>query len=253
MNKLSFQIISDIHFESLDKKISTRDMIDSITDILIINGDVGRIENFDKYKEIIMSFCNDFKKVYLIPGNHEYYSEVIPIETLETYLKRLESDIHNLKILDDEYVDLPNNFRIYGTTLWSRLTTKDAANKRLHMKSNDDICIGNKFWMNKMFFSCLHNLNTIIHKSKRDGKTLIVASHYAPRYEECLDKKFYTCPYRFWYATNLGFLMNKYNVHTWIYGHTHVNNDIILYNGTRLVSNQYKGNGYIRDKIIEVE
>ena len=254
INRLKFQCVSDIHID-MSKDVSatnTRDIITKMSDILIIIGDVGKLEYYDNYKHIMTLFCNDFKDVYLIPGNHEYYSDNIPFETLKTYLQRLERDIPNLKVLDDSYVDLPGNYRIYGTTLWSRVTSKDAASKQLNIKSSKEEFIGNKYWMNKMFFNSLYNLNNVIYNTKEYGKTLIIASHYAPKFKECLDTKFYNCPYRYWYANSLGYLMKKDNVHTWLYGHTHVNNDIITLNDTRLVSNQYKGKGYSHTDTIVV-
>lgn len=70
-----------------------------------------------------------------------------------------------------------------------------------------------------------------------EQQTCLVLTHHAPSMHGTSNPKHSAeNPLRFAFATELEHLMG-YPVHTWVYGHTHYNNDQII-NGTRVVSNQ---------------
>ena len=81
-------------------------------------------------------------------------------------------------------------------------------------------------------------------KSQIENKKLILVTHYTPTPQllPVLDR------YSFIYYSNLDHLLSKDQVHTWMFGHIHINNDIITENGTRIVGNQ---KGRDRDNITD--
>ena len=244
------QIVSDIHIGDTGPIPDWRDVITKKAEILIIAGDVCRAELGERYFQFMKSLCKNFTKVYLIPGNWEYYSETESIEYLESKLTKISEHIPTLKVLRDESVELPGGVRIYGTTLWSHIPESNWGNK-LPIKSLAGAA-GTSTWMNMRFFSALYHLEEAIERSRKDGWRLVVVSHYAPVNFRCLAEHHLTDPLRFYYANNLDRLLLKKNIRVWVYGHTHVNSDYISIGGTRVVSNQYKGKGYDKEKIIKV-
>ena len=246
----TLQIVSDIHIGETGAIPDWRDVVTKKTEVLIVAGDVCRVELFERYLRFMTSLCKGFTSVYLIPGNWEYYSNIESIESLESKLTKLGELIPNLKVLRDESVDLPGGIRIYGTTLWSYIPRPNGV-KKLPIKSLAGAA-GTPTWMNVRHFIALYHLEAAIERSRKDGWRLVVVSHYAPVNFRCLAKRHLTDPLRFYYANNLDNLLVKQNIRVWIYGHTHVNSDYISIGGTRVVSNQYKGDGYDREKIIEI-
>jgi predicted phosphohydrolase len=228
-------------------------MFTKSADILIIVGDLGRVEFYENYKTFLSSICSKYKQVYLVAGNHEYYSEKVPLEFLRISLQKLSSEISNLEFLDDTFVDLPGNIRIYGTTLWSQVTSPEASNKILPFQPIDGEAIGTKTWMNREYFQCLYRLEHNISLASKEYKRLIVVSHYAPCFEGCMAPHHAQSSDRFWYANSLEHMLEKSSMYVWIYGHTHINSDRLTIGDTRVVSNQYRANGYDPSKVLRIK
>ncbi len=244
------QIVSDIHIGDTGVIPDWRDVVTKKAEILIVAGDVCRAELAERYFQFMASLCTGFTSVYLIPGNWEYYSNTDSIEYLESKLTKIGEHIPNLKVLRDESVDLPGGVRIYGTTLWSHIPESNGV-KKLPIKSLAGAA-GTPTWMNMRHFIALYHLEEAIERSRKDGWRLVVVSHYAPVNFRCLAKRHLTDPLRFYYTNNLNRLLLRQNIRVWVYGHTHVNSDYVSMGGTRVVSNQYKGEGYDKEKIIKV-
>jgi len=56
-----------------------------------------------------------------------------------------------------------------------------------------------------------------------------------------------------YYVSNLERLLKKDCVYVWIFGHTHVNCDYINDRDTRIVSNQFRGSGYYKNKVLRIK
>jgi predicted phosphodiesterase len=244
-----FHIISDIHIErdypnipKLDKIINKR------CDNIILAGDIGHLELFEQYNLFIYEICSTFKNVILIPGNHEFYSEKYNYETLYNLLMSLKKIHKNLIILDNNYIDIDGNIRLYGTTLWCNIPYIKNE-KELPILSNNKIIDNN--WLNEKNKDCINNIHNIINKSKNDNKKLIIISHYSPTLNNINPKNF-NCINRFYYFCELEHLFNKNDIYTWIYGHTHYNKDYFSPNNTRIISNQYRAKNFNKNKMIKI-
>ena len=81
-----------------------------------------------------------FKKVFLIAGNHEYYSsDKYSSHTIEETNQKIQSVIHTNEL--DNVTFLNNSYELYddvlfvGTTLWSKIPSMNM----------NDICLMNDF------------------------------------------------------------------------------------------------------------
>lgn len=245
-----FQIASDLHIEAFDRNVGHEDFIspDSDCKVLILAGDIGRITKFEQIKYFLTSVCPKFKIVVYVPGNQEYYKvEGFPLNTFEEIKNKmnlLQKDISNLLILDRDVVII-DDVCIYGTTLWSEALVQIP---RFIVK----IPFMSTRRYNEMHFQAVYCLQKVIEYAKFKKLKLLVVSHHCPSFS-FIEKK---DKYSSLYASNLDYLFDKNNIHTWIFGHIHKNHDIYI-NGVRFVTNQRgKGNKlcktFSKNKCIQV-
>jgi hypothetical protein len=122
-----FQIVSDIHVESLyqnGKTLDDESVIVPSARNLIVAGDLGRCENRKLYRDAVAKLCSMFANVILVPGNHEYYcmdSETkMSMNEIDSFLESLtlEEQTSNLIVLNNQSVTV-DNVLIFGSTFWS--------------------------------------------------------------------------------------------------------------------------------------
>ena len=238
---VKFQIMSDLHIETLDEIPEIDTCIEPSADILILAGDIGRIHKYEQLKGFLVQLCPKFQVVLYVLGNHEYYKvDGIEVKTMKELLEdvyTIQKDIPNLHILDRSSV-IVDDVCVIGCTLWTQATVNippfvvRIPNMNI-VKYND------------MFNRDLTYIETMIKYCAEKKLRLVVVSHHCPTYT-ISDKK--DNKYRSLYCSNLDHLLDRSRVHTWICGHIHVNFDLKTRNGTRLVSNQ---RGKPRDSIVD--
>lgn len=229
---IEFQIVSDLHIEYKNNDIpNPLDYITPSADILILAGDIGSLYKFNQLKGFLESLCPHFKATIYIPGNHEYYIQdsydMLSFNELTKRLHELEN-IPSLYILNQSSIII-DNVCITGCTLW----TKPLINLPKFIVKIPDI--------NTYAYHILHNndldyIENMIQFCKNKKLKLLVVSHHCPT-EEVLNN-FKKDKYRSLYVSNLDYLLDKTNVHTWVCGHLHHNFDFFSENGTRVVGNQ---------------
>jgi predicted phosphohydrolase len=248
---IEFQIVSDLHIEYKNNDVpNPLDYITPSADILILAGDIGSLYKINQLKSFLQLLCPLFKATIYIPGNHEYYLqdsfEPIPFELLTKRLYDLEN-IPSLYILNQSSIII-NDICITGCTLW----TKPLINLPKFIVKIHDI--------NTYAYHVLHNndleyIENMIQFCKNKNLKLLVVTHHCPT-EEVL-QNFKKDKYRSLYVSDLDYLLNKENVHTWVCGHLHYNFDFNTKNGTRVVGNQ-KGkpkdqiNDFLKNFIVRV-
>jgi Icc-related predicted phosphoesterase len=249
---ISIQIASDLHINANnDYEI----YIEKAADILVLLGDIGNVALFDNYTLFMTKLCANYAKVYLIPGNHEFYvqqsEKSFYYEAIKLQLYKLEEIIQNLTILDNKFVDLPGNIRLFGSTLWSYIP-EDSRVMILPIRSENGYWV-DASWINKHHFSDVYAIEQAISQAKQDNKRLLIATHYAPTMYLTLDENHMSDPKRHYYATNLDRLLFRKNVYIWMCGHTHKNCDYLTIGDTRIVSNQYRGTNYLKNKVLVIK
>ena len=247
-DRINIQIVSDLHIPE-DIPVDFREYFTVSAPYLIIAGDICTTKNKVLYKQFIRSICLEYKIVFLVAGNHEYYSYCEKFEDIRMFLHSLQIDISNLYFLDNTYYDLPDSdVRIYGTTLWS-----DAIHGRKKLPINSyygDAGTGN--WFKMMHYDSLYKTEQIMVKSYNEKKRLIIATHYPPTKKHTVYEYQLSSLTSSYYINNLDDYLIKEYVYIWIYGHTHVNSDYFSENNCRVLSNQYRANFYNPQKIIKL-
>ena len=227
---LRIQYASDIHLEFL-KKIPK---IEVMADVLCLAGDIGYPFS-GIYKDFLVKMSTSFKKVFLIAGNHEYYSKQYPYtmpeiqEKIAAVLK--DNQLTNVTYLNNSTEEY-QGYTFVGTTLWSNIA---------HLNVHDTTLMNDFYCIDKMDF----NQYTILHRtdcnflskvitSATPDKKLVVMTHHLPSFDFISDKykdsKYNTL--NCFFASNMELLFQP-PVKAWIYGHTHtrsvnVKNNIIF-------------------------
>jgi predicted phosphodiesterase len=235
MNRI--RIVSDLHLE-----MCSRDRINKIrkelfykhivtengekVNNLALLGDIGDPTKTE-YRDFIQEASCNYRNVFLLAGNHEYYSES-PMMDTNSIIRKMTFSLPNSNVhfLNNQSFQLDDRL-ILGSTLWSEIQNPEAP-KRL-----------NDFHRIHEFTS---EINNNLHKKSvkylskqlKDHPKSIVLSHHAPLMKgtsnpiyECTNMK--TC-----FATDLSDLVKQTSV--WAFGHTHWQCDFI-FEGSRVVSN----------------
>lgn len=250
---VKFQIISDLHIEYNNDKIpDPLSLVKPCADILILAGDIGSLYKYEQLKIFISRLSEYFKLLLYIPGNHEYYTQKnynkLYFNNLNERLNMLEKDIENLYILNTNSIQI-EDVCIVGCTLWSNAeTTIPKFIVRIYGMNN--------YMYSYKYNTDLNYIKKMIKYCSEKNLKLLVVTHHCPSYSLLKDVK-KKDKYVSLYASNLDYLLDKNNVHTWISGHIHHNFDTFSKDGTRLVSNQRgkpKDNikNYKKDFFIEI-
>jgi predicted phosphodiesterase len=226
-----FQFASDLHIEY--NKNSWDDFITPVADYLILAGDIGSLYLMEDLVNFLNYFCPKFKKVFYIPGNHEYYpvKNIKPVEMSELNRRLMSINIQNLIILNNRSF-VYKNICIIGSTLWTHIPENNTL---------PDSCVKikgiTKENYNDMHSSGLQYIKKMLHYCKTANKIPLIITHHCPTFKVFptnihLDK--YSCLY----ATNLDYILTN-PFHTWICGHIHHNFNLLLENGARIIGNQF--------------
>jgi predicted phosphodiesterase len=250
---MKIQICSDLHLEfSKNREWLKHNPLVPKSEILIIAGDTYYLERDYSKLDFINKISKDFKHVYLIPGNHEYYGGYDAATALFSRQIEIKKNVHMLNNTSVQIGDV--NFIF--STLWSKIEKNVNEIKR---GMNDFRLIKfeeERFTIND--YNMIHNkaFDFISNEIKKEGKKVVI-THHLPS-EHCNADEFK--------GSNLNeafcvekteFILNS-NVDYWIYGHSHRNKDDFKIGNTKMITNQF---GYAEwgehktfdyEKIIEV-
>ena len=240
---MRIQYMSDLHMEFIDNLhyINSNDF-DVMGDVLVLAGDTLYLNN-----DIIprMKFWNwasdNFRKVLLIPGNHEFYcyDDVAKHGDSWQYMLRKNIGYYYNKVVRIDDVDF------ILTTLWSMISPEEdyfvwrglndfrQINYNGHRLTIEDYNLEHK--------KCLAFLKRSVEESTANH--IVVVSHHlptmavvAPQHKGSFLKSAF--------VTELGNYITDSRIDVWVYGHSHTNIDTTIGN-TRIVSNQL---GYVRSQ-----
>jgi predicted phosphodiesterase len=250
---MRIQYISDIHLEFF--KVLPKQIVRPVADILCLAGDIGYPFS-SLYTNFLKQVSRDFKKVFLITGNHEYYSmgankghDMAEIDDKITNLIK-DNYLYNVTYLDNSFEDY-NGYRFVGTTLWTCLNSPQTYINDFHTIPE----------MTEELYNTMHEISReflqtdIIIKSPLP---VIVMTHHLPSYSLISDKykaDKYTA-YNQFFASGCEDLFAP-TIKAWIYGHTHSENKQYI-NGIEFVCNPlgYPGENkkeYVKDVCLYLE
>jgi len=238
---MKIQIASDLHLDQLKgfgsySLYEYKKLIYPEGDILILAGDICRIEDVKKYEKFFKYLNDNYHYIIYIPGYHEFYNnKSLKIDELTEMIKDFLEDYKNFIYLDNRSVII-EDILFTGSCLWCSPDINPPPWFNIDL-SKEDLCR-----LNKESIKYLNKASSINHKNH------IVITHYPPLK---LDLKFDSKKdyYRDYYVNKNLWLNSppKY----WIFGHTH-NNLKQETNDTIYLSNQRKDKSYKNNLIISL-
>ncbi|MEL7006164.1 MAG: metallophosphoesterase [Bacteroidota bacterium] len=253
---MKIQYCSDLHLEFPDNREYIRqNPIKPVGDILILAGDIipfARRELADNFFDTV---SNDFKQVYWVPGNHEYYG--YNIQDLNGLVSDQIRD--NVWLTSNSGVVTIEGVNLIFSTLWSkisldaeRIIQRSVSDFRNIGYQSQNLTVAN---FNQMHHACLSYIWQSLPKDK--GDTTIVVTHHVPTFLN------YPAEYQGdiineAFGVELHDLIHDANIDHWIYGHHHRNIPDFEVNGTKLTTNQLgylhygEQAGFDATKIIEI-
>lgn len=239
---MKFVVFSDIHGGS--NYLHDADYTDTV---LIIAGDYDEVKR-SRYREGIEQHCKQFKKVILVPGNHEYYGS--NIHKTHKVLQAMDDEIPNFIFLQNNYVWI-DDVLIIGSTLW---TDFDRGNPLVKfdakMKMNDYKHIRHgtvsEPWRQKL---TVEDVEFMHHVSKKYIKEtvdmernlvhndfkIVVVTHHAPSYQS-VSPRYNNDSLNGCYCSDMDQYIEELQADVWIHGHVHSNFDYQI-GKTRIICN----------------
>jgi Icc-related predicted phosphoesterase len=237
---MKFQYCSDLHLEfEQNSKFLQKNPLTPSADILILAGDITYLRS-DFYDNTFFDFISkNWKEVYWIPGNHEYYCgiDIANYKLSQPYTIR-----DNVFLLDNCTIKI-DDIQIIFSTLWSKIDEKYKHSIESNV-SDFECIIYNGKKLNSESFDQLHSaslsfINKAIKQNKK-GKNLIV-THHLPS-NQCNHIDYHGSILNSAFVTNLDEFVEKSSALAWIYGHSHRNMPEIKIGKTKLLTNQL---GYV--------
>jgi predicted phosphohydrolase len=224
MSSHNIRYLSDLHLEFIKpNKIEQfiRKIPSGFDEICILAGDIGN--PYQIQYDIFMKFISkNFKKTFVISGNHEYYNKTKTIEETNEYMKDYFQQFNNISFLNNSY-EIYDDYCFIGTTLWSNII-------------NPEYKISDMTQIPHFDYIQYNRLNTLsvafLEDSLQNNKNCIVITHHVPS-NSLIDVKYKTGlnqQYNQWFYCNMDKLIEThgYNIKCWIYGHTHTPSNVII-------------------------
>lgn len=134
------QLFSDLHLEFFNGTRFPR--IPPRAQYLFLAGDIGNLYKNPENFVAFFDYCSEnWKKVFYVAGNHEYYfNDGSPLQRdvySEFFGEESSRAYDNVFYLNNTAVDLDNETRIYGATLWTPPQPSPSLNDYNHMTPSD--------------------------------------------------------------------------------------------------------------------
>ena len=248
---MKIQIFSDIHAEGWADPARLWTYVTPQADVAIVAGDIdARV-----YEATVREIAGEFKKVFVLLGNHEFYRKDI---TWRPDITRMPENVTLLDRSAEEY----EGVLFAGATLWSDMKNGDP-----FLAQSADRCIndfrvistgkGRAFKARDaadIHYKDKEFLDTIVELNR--GKKLVIATHFMPSYALVHEKwkGGGTDELNYYFSANCDDLVTKSEAALWVFGHTHDRRDMMIGN-VRCVCNPL---GYARenpdftDMIVEI-
>lgn len=226
------QYISDIHLEFHDKQnkgaIQPDMFVKPAAPYLALVGDIG-VPDLESYRVFLHWCSQQWKQVFLVAGNHEFYNvrcaARTDMGTKKELIRQMCSALPNVHFLDcSSYYLAEHNVRILGCTLWSDIPDCIKEKAMLYMNDCRQIEKQKDVPLTSWSFSELHAkekqwLNQEIHKCELTNERCLVLTHYLPSYS-LIHEKYQGHFLNACFASNSEDLFRP-PVVGWIAGHTH--------------------------------
>lgn len=254
---MKIQYASDLHLEfgENSKWLKSNPLIPS-AEILVLAGDIGYLGDsnyvthpfWDKVSE-------DFKKVIVIPGNHELYKFFDINELHEGWNQEIRPNVH---VHYNSVIPLDDTTDLIASTLWSKIPqgeeyiTEHCVSDFKRIRNGEFRLSSERF--NEEHTRCLDFIKKAVNDSKT--KNIVVATHHVPSFA-LMAEEFKGSAINGAFTVELGDYIADSRINSWIYGHSHRNIDAII-GKTQCVSNQLgyvfqdEHHSFLRDAVVEI-
>lgn len=253
---MTIQYASDLHLEFPENRTFIQtNPIKKAGDILILAGDTRYLNGAETTDPILNRLSEQFEKVYLIPGNHEFYRQSTDVSSIFPDLQRQIQP--NMIYLNNRSV-VVGNAKLIFTTLWTAVKDNPAL---VEFSMNDFNHIryqGRRFTVadqNNLHEQSFAFLQRELSKPT-DSKKIVVTHHVPVPFSVASNP--HKDELREAYYVDMATVMEKYGVDHWIHGHNHWNLPSYEYKGAMIHTNQLgyvftgQGKDFIPDKTIKL-
>ena len=223
-NRMKLRYLSDLHLEFIkpnEIEEFIRQISPGIDEVCILAGDIGN--PYQSHYDIFMKFVStNFKKAFVIPGNHEYYNRSQTIQNTNDFMENYFQSFDNIRFLNNKY-EIYDNYCFIGTTLWSKITNPLYEISDVYKIPCFDYIQCNRLNMLSVDF---------LEDTLQYNENCIIITHYVPS-NSLIDIKYKTpkmLPYNQWFYCNMDDFIEtqKDKIKCWIYGHTHTPSNVII-------------------------
>jgi predicted phosphohydrolase len=237
---MTIQYASDLHLDFRENKaFLLKHPIQPMGDILILAGDIVTFAGMKYHDDFFDYLSANFKTIYWVPGNHEYYHSDINCKG-DSFCDAIR---HNLFLVNNTTA-MHGDVKFIFSTMWSKISPSNEAYVR--MRLNDFHQIGQGDSLLSVFkFNSLHNESLAFIRNELEvGKHTknVVVTHHVPTYLH-YPEQFKGDALNDAFAVELFDMIESMGPEAWIYGHIHHNPPDFKIGKTCLLTNQL---GYVR-------
>lgn len=239
---MQFQYVSDLHLEFPENKaFLTANPIRPQAEVLLMAGDILPFFLIDKHQDFFDWLSSEFKLVYWVPGNHEYYHYDMALKN-GAFREKIRDNV----ILLNNQVERLDDVDLVCSTLWSKLEEKHWWQIRGRMNDFRIIKYGEyplSFdQYNQLHMGSVDFLNGAFQSDGFHPEKAVVVSHHVPTFIN-YPEQFRHSVLNEAFAVELSPLIEDIRPSYWIYGHHHVNMPDFEIGNTHVITNQL---GYVR-------
>jgi predicted phosphodiesterase len=250
IDEFRIQVASDMHLELRQYKMpkNSRIKLSPFTltvsaPILCLCGDVGS-PYAPNYAEFLAWASANYKWIFIIAGNHEYY-QYDPMHKVNEKIAQVCSVFSNVTYLENTTATVNyggKKLRVFGSTFWSKTDGIGADTIRRGMNDYTYITYHDGDKRRRLLTSEVSRLHDVaraaLEIALEDPTPMIVMTHHLPSFT-CVPQQFCKYPVdailNFAYASESDDLIRAPIV-LWIFGHTHGHMDCVI-NDIRVVNN----------------
>lgn len=222
---VAFQYLSDVHLE----------MGGPVPDVprnapyLILAGDVGDPSS-DSYRSFIERMAYTFDSVFVLAGNHEYYSHRSAlcrgrewIARVDASVRSVTAEFQNVVFLQNDVVDiLGTDVSVFGGTLWTDVRPSEEL--AVGTMISDYRCIpGFTIPMGReLHAKTVRALEAAL--DARPERVYVVATHHMPK-TSLISLRYAGSPLNGAFASDVACVDDE-RIVAWVSGHTHSAHDV---------------------------
>lgn len=224
---MKIKLMSDLHLEFGGMDPGEGDVLILAGDILVINELNKESPQGNYFKKWLKRTSKNYKKVFMVCGNHEFYYSNID----DAYDQLREALPENITLLQNS-VEEYEGVNFIGATMWSNYNEGDPDVKLQAMNTmNDFFCIsqgevGLNIVPNDVLLYHDESVDYINRTVKELEGPVVVVSHHAPSLQSISGDMRVDNTVTYAYASNLeNVITENPNIKVWCHGHIHNNND----------------------------